>query len=73
MAKLKNINPDEVFTMTYRTNKNVAAKIIKTLGISGVTFTQQDCDEAYTPVETIVNVTIENARSVNNQIQNLLK
>lgn len=72
MSKLKNIAPGEAFTMTYLVTEKMAAKITNTLNRDHCTFEVADNDDAYAKKKITVQVTIDNARSINNQIQNLM-
>lgn len=70
---MKNINPRENFTMTYQASLEVANKIEKTLVKEEVPFDTKQDKSITTLYHITVTVSIKNARSVNNQINNLLK
>lgn len=69
---MKNIAPNETFTMSYLVTDKMAAKITNTLNREHCTFEVADNDDAYAKKRITVQVTIANARSINNQIQNLM-
>lgn len=71
---LKNIYPSEVFTITYYADLEIANKIEKTLTKGKINFDTEKCVNKALEgdYKIIVELTISNARSVNNQIQNLL-
>lgn len=72
MSRIKNIEPGEAFTMTYLVTEQMAKKITNTMAINKVAAEITDNDDAYATKKIVVTVTIDNARSINNQIQNLM-